>query len=396
MKELKNRIYLDCAATTPVDPIILKAMLPYFSNNFGNASSIHHFGQAALAGVDLARDQLAKFLGCQAKEIIFTSGASEADNLAVQGVIKASPYGKKSHIITSRIEHPAVLETCKSLEKQGLAQVSYVGVNKKGLVEVGAIRKLIKPTTVLVSIMYVNNEIGTIQPIAQIGKMITGKNQGRKNKIYFHTDAVQAANYLDCQVDPLGVDLLSLSGHKIYGPKGVGALYIRLGTAIKHYTYGGEQEFGLRPGTLNTAAIVGFGKAVELIRTKDRVRANQQIRKNRDLLSKGILARIKDIKINGDLIKRVPSNLNVSFKNVEGESLLLMLDLVGISVSTGSACASGALSASPILLALGLSHSDAHGSLRFTLGQDVTTSDINKVVAVLPSLVKKLRQIAPK
>ncbi|MFA5358904.1 MAG: aminotransferase class V-fold PLP-dependent enzyme [Patescibacteria group bacterium] len=390
----KNKIYFDHAATTPIDPEVLRAMLPYMKENFGNASSLHTFGQDAVNGVDRSRDALALFFGSSAQEVIFTSGASEADNLAIIGIIKASKL-EKPHIITSNIEHPAVLEVCKNLEKEGKAEISYAKVDKKGLVSVEAIKKLFKDNTVLVTVMYVNNEIGTIQPIRDIGKMIEKENEKRKNnKIYFHTDAVQGANYLTCNADYLHVDMISLSGHKIYGPKGIGALYVRRGTPIKAFQYGGHQEYGLRPGTLNVPAIVGFGKAVELLGDKKHKKDNEKIKKLRDTLWHKIEEKKLNAVLNGDEEQRVPSNLNVSFKNIEGESALLMLDMEGFAVSTGSACASGSLLASHVLLALDLSHLDAHGSLRITLGKYNTEKDIDDFVKVIPKIVSKLRKIA--
>jgi cysteine desulfurase len=391
-----NKIYFDHAATTPVDPEVLQAMRPYFSDKFGNASSLHTFGQEAMEGVDKAREQVADFLGCSPLEVIFTSGATEADNLAIQGVVAASKVSKP-HIITSVIEHPAVLEVCRSLARAKRAEISYVKVNKKGLIEVEEVKKLIQDNTILVTIMYVNNEIGTIQPIAEIGQLISKINKIRKtNKIYLHTDAVQALNYLDCQVNKLKVDLLSLSGHKIYGPKGVGALYVRQGTLIKPIQKGGHQEYGLRPGTLNTPLIVGLGKAVQKLGTRDSGLGTRKIKKLRDRLMQEIIKKIPNVLINGDLEKRVPNNLNISFLGTEGESLMLMLDMEGIAVSTGSACASGSLEPSHVLLALGLKHLEAHGSLRITLGKKNTEQEINQLLKILPRVVEKLRIMAPK
>ncbi|MFA6534173.1 MAG: aminotransferase class V-fold PLP-dependent enzyme [Patescibacteria group bacterium] len=390
-----SKIYFDHAATTPVDGAVLKVMLPYFGDKFGNPSSLHGFGQEAAGGTETAREQVAQFLGCQPAEVIFTAGASEADNLAIQGIVRGSKVDCPQ-IITSTIEHPAILEVCRALAKEGKATVDFVKVNRLGLVEVKEVEKLITDKTVLVSIMYANNEIGTIQPIAEIGKLIKQLNLKRQNKIYFHTDAVQAVNYLNCRVDELGVDMLSLSGHKIYGPKGVGVLFVRAKTLIKPIQFGGHQEYGLRPGTENSAAIVGLGKAIELVNSAKRSAENKKIKKMRDELLAGILKNIPDAKLNGDPVKRLPNNLNISFKNIEGESAMLMLDLAGIAVSTGSACASGSLEPSHVLLALGLKHLDAHGSLRISLGKGNTATEVKKLVAVLPGIIKKLRQIAPK
>lgn len=394
----KPRIYLDYAATTPVDPAVLRAMLPYFKENFGNASSLHSFGQKAMAGVSEARKKVADFLGCQPKEIIFTSGATESDNLAIRGVLAAlQKKDTKLHVITSAIEHPAVLETCQHMEKSGFL-VTYLPVTPKGLVTMESIEKAIKPETVLVTIMYVNNEIGTIQPIPEIGTLLKKINQERKAKnlpkIYFHTDAVQAINYCDCDVNHLGVDLLSLSGHKIYAPKGVGALYVRDNTPIKPIQYGGHHEQGIRSGTLNTAGTVGLGKAIELVK-KEQKKGFTKMKKLRDKLINGINQNIHKVILNGDLNARVPNNINFSFFGVEGESLMLMLDLKGISVSTASACASGSLKPSHVLMATQHDQEMAHGSLRFTLGKYTTEKEIKTVLNVLPSIVQKLRKMSP-
>lgn len=400
-----KRIYFDHSATTPLDPQVFAAMLPYLKEIYGNASSLHWEGQEAQKAVLASRDKLAAFLGCQPSEIIFTSGASESDNLALQGVMKyfresVKPDDKKyNHLITTAFEHPAVLETARALEKQGV-NVTYLKPNYLGLITVEQVKRAIKDETILISIMYVNNEIGTIQPIAEIGKLINEINQQREKqkqrKIIFHTDAVQALNYCDCRVDYLGVDLLSLSGHKIYGPKGVGALYLKKGTPIKRVTHGGHQEYGLRAGTLNTPAIVGLGKAIELLSNKkEQETINQRIRRLRDKIIKGVLSSIMNVKINGDLKKRTPANINFHFKNVEGESVMLMLDLEGFAVSTGSACASGSLRPSHVLLSMGIPQEEAHGSLRVTLGKGNTEEEIDKFLEILPPIIKKLRKMSP-
>lgn len=394
----KLKIYLDHAATTSVDPQVLKAMMPYFNDKYGNASSLHSFGQESMAGVDNARKKVADFLGCQTKEVIFTSGATEGDNLAIRGLVSAlAKQAKKPHVITSAIEHPAVLETCQHLEKIGVA-VTYLPVTPKGLVTVESMERAIKPETALVTIMYVNNEIGTIQPIAAIGQLLKKINQERiKNglpKIYFHTDAVQALNYCDCRVNYLGVDLLSLSGHKIYAPKGIGALYVRAGTPLKPIQYGGHHEQGIRSGTLNVAGIVGLGKAIELVK-KEQARGFAKMKKLRDKMISGISQSIAKVNLNGDLEKRTPNNVNFSFFGLEGESLMLMLDLAGISVSTASACASGSLKPSHVLMATDNNPEMAHGSLRFTLGKSTTEKEIEAVLKVLPQMVEKLRQMSP-
>ena len=394
----KPKIYFDHAATTPIDPEVLEAMLPYLKEKYGNASSLHSFGQEAKAAVEQARDQLANFLGCQAKEIVFTSGATESDNLAIRGLASAlSKKDKKINVITSAIEHPAVLETCQHLERTGVA-VTYLPVTTKGLVTLESVEKAIKPETVLVSIMYVNNEIGTIQPIAAIGQLLKEINQQRIKdnlpKIYFHTDAVQAVNYCDCNVNGLGVDLLSLSGHKIYAPKGVGALYKKQRTPIQPIQYGGHHEQGMRSGTLNVAGIVGLGKAIELVK-KERKQESARLKKLRDKLIEGVLKNVPRVAVNGDLEQRVVSNANFNFQGIEGESLMIMLDMAGVAVSTGSACASGSLNPSHVLLAIGLSQADTHGSLRVTLGRETKESDIDYFISVLPAMVQKLRNMSP-
>lgn len=400
-----KRIYFDHSATTPLDPEVYLAMQPYLQENFGNASSLHWYGQVAQKGVLEARDRVADFLACKPNEVIFTSGASESDNLALQGVMKyyresAKPEDKNyNHLITTAFEHPAVLETAQALEKQGI-KASYIKPNNLGLVEVQKIKNAISDQTILISIMYVNNEIGTIQPIKEIGEMIKDINSQReknkKRKIIFHTDAVQALKFCACQVEYLGVDLLSLSGHKIYGPKGVGVLYAKKGTTIKRTNQGGHQEYGLRAGTLNTPGIVGLGKAIELLSNKkEQEIINQKLKNLRDKITKNITKNIVKVKINGDLEKRVPANINFRFKNVEGESILLMLDMEGFAVSTGSACASGSLKPSHVLLAMGIPQEEAHGSLRITLGKYNTEAEVDKFLEVLPPIIKKLRNISP-
>jgi cysteine desulfurase len=415
-----QKIYLDHSATTPIDPQVLKKMQPYLTEIFGNASSMHSFGQEALKGVDWAREQLSKLFGCKFKEVIFTSGASESNNLVLRGLVMAfrKKQEKKYHLITSKIEHPAILEVCQELEKEGLVEVSYIGVNKRGLVEVDEIKKAIKDNTILVSIMYVNNETGVIQPIREIGKMIEKVNKIRNkkqeignkkidvyNKIYFHTDAVQAVNYCKMQANYLGADLITISGHKIYGPKGIGALYIREGTSIKSITFGGHQEYNIRPGTYNVPGIIGLGAAVELVNNESAsadgstlltmTASALRIKKLRDKLIEGLKKKISNIQINGDLENRVPSNANISFLNAEGESMLLMLDMEGIAVSTGSACASGSLAPSHVLTAMNIPAEICHASLRFTLGKGTTEKEIDKVIEILPKIVERLRKMSP-
>lgn len=397
----KDKIYLDHSATTPIDPEVLAAMLPYLKETFGNASSAHSFGQEAMKGVDWAREIIAEFLGSKPKEIIFTSGATESDNLAIRGVIAAikKKFGdKKLHIITSSIEHPAILEPCREMEKDGV-RVTYLPVTSKGLVQAEDVKKAVNEETVLVSIMYVNNEVGTIQPVAEIGKIVKelrSERVGKGNKLplAFHTDAVQAVSYCNSKVDELGVDMISISGHKIYGPKGIGALYVREGTPIGPIQFGGHHERGIRAGTLNVSGIIGLGKAIEIVNRQQKAESSK-IKKLRDKLITGVLKNIPESQLNADLEQRIPSNAHLSFRNVEGESVLLTLDLEGIAVSTGSACSSGSLSPSHVLLAMGLSEEIAHGSLRITLGRFTTEKEINRLLEILPQIINRLRAMSP-
>lgn len=374
-----QKIYLDNAATTQMDKEVLRAMEPFFCNTFGNASSLHSFGQEASKAVEDSREKIANFLNCKSEEIVFTSGATEANNIAIQGLVKEG-----DHIITTSIEHPAVLETCQYLEKKG-AEVTYIKPQPDGVIKVEDVEKEIRNNTVLISIMYANNEIGTIQPIEEIGRVIKGKD------IIFHTDAVQAAGYLNMDVEKLNVDLLSLSGHKIYGPKGIGVLFVKKGTKVQKIQHGGHQEFKVRPGTLNVPGIVGLGKAIELVKDRD----NSKIKELRDYVWKLIQEKIDNIKLNGSLEQRLPNNLNVSIIGVEGEALLLGLDIANIAVSTGSACSSGSLEPSHVLMSLGLSHEESHGSLRISLGKENTQEEIEYFVENLVGLVEKYRKIAP-
>jgi len=389
----KMKIYLDTAATTPVDERVLEAMLPYFSDQFGNASSIHQFGQIARAAIDKARETIGGFLGCKSSEIIFTSGGSESDNLALKGVVESNKWkaSGKPHVVTSAFEHHAVLDVVKELEADGKIEATYVRPNREGLVEVADVEAAIKPSTVLVSIMYVNNEIGTVQPIREIGKMIERVNRDHDNRIYFHTDAVQAAEYFNMDVNWLHVDLLTMTAHKIYGPKGIGLLYVRSGTPLKHQIVGGGQEYKKRAGTENVAGIVGFAKAVELINLKE----SAKISKLRDRLIDGLLNNIPDSFLNGSRKHRSPANANISFMNAEGESILLNLDMEGVAASTGSACTSGSLEPSHVLISMGLKPEECHGSVRFTLGRSTTQAEIDKVLAVMPKIIKKLRAMSP-
>ena len=381
-----DRIYLDNAATTAVSPEVLEAMLPYFTQCFGNPSSIHSTGRDARRVVDAARRQVAAAIGAQPQEIYFTAGGSESDNWAIKG----TAFAKKSrgnHIITSAIEHHPVLHTCAWLEKQGF-EVTYLPVDEFGRVRVEDVEKAITDKTILITIMAANNEIGTIQPIAEIGKLAHDKG------ILFHTDAVQAIGAMPIDVNAMHIDMLSMSGHKFHGPKGIGALYIRKGVKIDQYLHGGAQERGQRAGTENLAGIVGMGKAIEI--------ATQHLEENaarltvlRDKLIDGILAEIPDVRLNGHRTQRLPNNVNVSVRYVEGEALLLRLDLAGIAGSSGSACTSGSLDPSHVLLAIGLPHEIAHGSLRLSLGTDTTEAEIDEVLDKLPGIVKNLRDMSP-
>ncbi len=409
-KETKS-IYLDHSATTPADKKVINTMMPFFDKTFGNPSSLHTFGQKALAGVEKARGQAAQFLNCEQDEIIFTSGATEADNLAVKGVINAlRKQGlKKMHIITSAIEHDAILEPCRELEKDGI-EVTYLPVDKKGLVNVDDFKKAVKDQTVLVSIMHANSEVGSIQPVREIGKAIFNMNEHKLNEwkkrnqrergekpqpIYFHTDAVQAVNFFNCDVKWNYVDLLSLSGHKIYGPKGAGLLYKKDGVPLEAMQKGGHHERNFRSGTLNVPGIVGLGAALAQLDKKNVERENLKIAKLRDALVNGIIKKIPDTILNTDCEYSTPSHANFSFLGAEGESLLISLDMEGIAVSTGSACASGSLKPSHVLLAMGIKPEVCHHSIRFTLGKYTTKEEIAKVVRILPPIVERLRKMNP-
>jgi cysteine desulfurase len=381
-----KRVYLDNAATTPVHPEVLKEMLPYFTESFGNPSSIHSFGREAKKAMDLARSRVAKALGAKPDEIYFTGSGSEADNWAIKGIAFANS-DKGNHIITTKIEHHAILHTCEYLEKNGF-RVTYLDVDGQGTVSIDQLKEAIDDKTILISIMFANNEIGTIQPIEQIGKI--AKDRG----IYFHTDAVQAFGNVAIDVGNLDVDLLSLSGHKIRGPKGVGVLYVRKGVRIDSLIHGGAQERRRRAGTENVAAVVGLGKAAELV-SQNLDNHIERLTRLRDRLINGISEKIDHVRLNGHPTNRLPNNVNMSFEFVEGESLLLSLDMVGIAASSGSACTSGSLDPSHVLMAIGLSHEIAHGSLRFSLGDITTDEDIDYVIEKLPPIVGRLRELSP-
>ena len=381
-----KRIYLDYSATTPTHPEVVKAMLPYFTDVFGNPSSIHSYGQEAKGAIEEARVKVADLIGARGEEIIFTSGGTEADNFALKGVAFANET-KGNHIITGSIEHHAVIETCKFLERRGFL-VTCLPVDEYGLIDPGDVKKAITDKTILISVMQANNEMGTIEPIAEIGRI------ARDAGIYFHTDAVQVVGHIPVDVNELEVDLLSMSAHKLYGPKGVGALYIRKGTKLIPFMHGGDQERRRRASTENIPGIVGLGKAVELARQEMGEEA-ERLTYLRDQLIKGLLERIDHTCLNGHPLKRLPNNVNVSVDFVEGESMLLNLDLEGICASTGSACSSSSLEPSHVLLALGLSPEQAHGSLRFSLGKWTRDEEIERVLEVLPRVIAKLRAMSP-
>lgn len=379
-------IYFDNNATTQTDEEVLKAMLPYFVENYGNPSSIYKIGRENRKAVEEARKKVATALNCEPDEIYFTSGGSEADNTAIRGI--AYQYQKKgNHIITSKIEHPAVLETCKQLEKEGF-KVSYIDVDENGIIDLTQLKNSIQDTTILISIMFANNEIGTIQPIKEIGTI------ARENNIYFHTDSVQAVGSIKIDVKEMNIDSLSMSAHKFYGPKGVGALYIKKGIAFQKFMNGGHQERNKRAGTENVPAIVGMGKAIE-IAYSDLEKHTKQIKDLRDYYINQVKDKIPYIKINGDMEKRLPGNSNISFRFIEGEGLLLNLDLKGICASSGSACTSGSLDPSHVLLAIGLPHEIAHGSLRISIGKYNTKEEIDYVVESLVEIVGRLREMSP-
>jgi cysteine desulfurase len=381
-----DRIYLDYAATTPTHPLVVEAMQPYFTESFGNPSSLYSYGQEAKGAIEEARSKVAALIGSKSEEVIFTSGGSEADNFAVNGTALARE-GKGNHIITSAIEHHAVLEVCKFLGKRGF-EVTYLPVDSYGLVDPQDVRRAITDKTILISIMHANNEVGTIEPIEEIGKI------AEESGICFHTDAVQTTGHIPINVDELGVDLLSISAHKLYGPKGMGALYIRKGTKLLPLIRGGDQERRLRAGTQNVPGIVGFGKAAEIARGEmpDETKRLTQLR---DRLIKGLLERIDHTRLNGHPQRRLPNSVNIGVEFIEGESMLLALDFEGICVSTGSACTSSSLEPSHVLLAMGIPHERAHGSLRFSLGKWTRDEDIDRVIEVLPGIVARYRRMSP-
>lgn len=381
-----RKVYLDNAATTALSPKVLEKMMPYFTDIYGNASSPHSFGQNARIGVEHAREQVARAINADPSEIVFTGCGTESDNTVLFGV--AERYAKKGdHIITTNVEHHAILHSCAALEKKGI-KVTYLPVDKDGLVTPEQVRDAITDKTILVSVMFANNEVGTIMPIPEIAAVCHEKG------VLFHTDAVQAAGHIPIDVKAMGIDMLSISGHKFHGPKGVGVLYERKGIRLPSYIIGGEQEKGRRAGTENVAGIVGLGEALELAVT-NMSETSARMTRMRDRLIEGIEATIPEVKLNGHRTKRLPNNVNFSIKYIEGESILLMLDMAGIAASSGSACTSGSLDPSHVLLALGLTHEVAHGSVRMTLGDDTTDEDIDYVLETLPKVAHRLRAMSP-
>jgi cysteine desulfurase len=383
-----QRIYLDHNATTPVEPAVLEAMLPFLSAEFGNASSIHTFGQRARAAVETAREQVAALINARPQEIVFTSGGTESDNHAIFGVVQtASAVRRSAHVITSSIEHEAVLNSCQALEKSGMA-VTYLPVSHDGLIDFGALRSAIRPETALITVMHANNELGTVQPLEQIRRIVT------EHKIPFHTDAVQSVGKIPVDVKAWGIELLSLSGHKLHAPKGVGAIYIKTGTRVNRLLYGGHHQRGFRPGTENVSGIVGLGKAAELARL-DLAEDGARIAALRDRLERGLLARIPDARVNGAVVPRTPNTSNITFSGIEGEALVIALDLKGLACSTGAACSSGAVEPSHVLTAIGLSAEEARATLRFSLGRHTTAGEIDAALEIVPAAVAQLRALSP-
>ena len=383
---MKKTIYLDNAATTKTRPEVVEAMLPYFTEYYGNPSSVYEFSTPSKKAIAEARETIAKSLGAKTNEIYFTAGGSESDNMALRGVVNASKKEKK-HIITTKIEHHAILHTAEFLETKGV-DVTYLNVDEFGKISLEELENAICPETVLISVMFANNEIGTIQPIAEIGEI------AKKHGVLFHTDAVQAVGHVPIDVEKLQVDLLSISGHKLGAPKGIGAIYIRKGTRISPLIFGGAQEKKLRAGTENIAGIVGLGKAAELA-VAEMEETTKKLTARREMLSHGILESIPDSRLNGHPTDRLPGNCNISFSYIEGESLLLLLDALGIAASSGSACTSGSLDPSHVLMAIGLPHEIAHGSLRLTIDRENTKEQVDFILEKLPGLVQRLRDMSP-
>ena len=395
MASLMNRVYLDFNATTPVEPAVLDAMLPYFSAEFANAASIHTPGQRARAAVETAREQVAALIGARPQEIVFTSGGTESDNHAIFGIVSSSLTSFSSstsltsppHIITTAIEHEAVFNACQALEKEGV-RVTYLPTDRQGLIDLEELRRAIRPQTVLITIMHANNELGTVQPLEEIGRI------AKEADVYFHTDAVQSAGKIPIDVNKLQVDLLSISGHKLYAPKGIGALYVRGGTRLRQLLYGGHHQRGFRPGTENVAGIVGLGKAAEIAR-KSFAEDARRISALRDKLQQGLVQSVPQSRVNGAAAPRTPNTTNIVFPGVEGEALLIALDLKGLACSTGAACSSGAVEPSHVLTAIGLPADEARASLRFSLGRHTSPADIDFALNVVPSAVAQLRELSP-
>jgi cysteine desulfurase len=383
---MSKTIYLDNAATTAVKPEVLEAMLPYFTEDYGNPSSVHDFGAQCNVACDNARKKIAKVLNSKENEIYFTAGGTESDNWAIKSVALAKRE-KGKHIITSKIEHHAIMNTCEFLAREGY-DITYLDVDDQGIISLDALKAAIRPDTILISIMYANNEIGAIQPIKEIGEIARSKG------ILFHTDAVQAFGHVPIDVEKENIDLLSASGHKIHGPKGIGFLYMKNGVKLPPFIHGGHHERGRRAGTLNVPGIVGIGKAAE-IAEKDLAKNTEYVTKLRDRLTKGLLEEVPYTKLNGHPTKRLPGNVNISFRFVEGESLLMLVDEKGISASTGSACASGSLDPSHVLLAIGLPHEIAHGSLRFSISEANTAEEIDYTIKSVKEVVERLRSMSP-
>ncbi|MGL5507065.1 MAG: cysteine desulfurase NifS [Paraclostridium sp.] len=383
----KRKLYMDYSATTPVKQEVLESMMPYFTETFGNASSFHSFGRDAKNVLDKSRAQVANLINAKPNEIYFTAGGTESDNWAIEGVAFANK-AKGNHIITSKVEHHAVLHTCEYLEKHHGFEVTYLDVDADGRVSAEDVENAITDKTILITIMFANNEVGTVQPIKEIGEI------AKKHKVIFHTDAVQAAGNIHIDVKELNIDLMSMSSHKIYGPKGIGALYIKTGTKLHTFVHGGAQERRRRAGTENIPGIVGYGKACELVK-ENMDNHIETLTTLRTKLIDGILEKIPYTKVNGSLEHRLPGNVNFSFEFIEGEGILLMLDMLGIAASSGSACTSGSLDPSHVLMAMGLPHEIAHGSLRLSIGDFTTEEDIDYIIEHLPKIIERLRSMSP-
>src|SRR6266851_4319724 len=392
MDSFMNRVYLDFNATTPVEPEVLDAMLPYFSADFANAASIHTPGQRARAAVETAREQVAALIGARPQEIVFTSGGTESDNHAIYGVVAQPILAVRSgetakHIITTAIEHEAVLNACQALEKEGVS-VTYLPTDRDGQIDLEQLRRAVRPETILITIMHANNELGTVQPLEEIGRIAAEAD------VYFHTDAVQSAGKLPIDVNALGIDLLALSGHKFYAPQGIGALYIRGGTRLRQLLYGGHHQRGFRPGTENVPGIVGLGKAAEIAR-QSQVKDAARISALRDRLEQGLLAQVPHSRVNAARAPRTPNTTNITFPGIDGEALVIALDLKGLACSTGAACSSGAVEPSHVLTAIGLPPEEARASLRFSLGRHTTAADIDFALYIVPATVVQLRDLSP-